>query len=223
MSTPACLHQAFVDLAPDTQGIRPAVALRALPAFIITTETSLKTPTLISALALALAGASAHAAVLPLQHATITATYNGSADGMLGLDHEFATEPGSNISKLDPTDVGVEFFTSDFLFGIDFAANGMLTVLANSALPAGATTMRFDFGNSLANPISAFTLVGASGASGAPGLSIVDAHTIALDLAGVEWAEYGSFTAQIGTDVALPEPAGIACARRSRKPRKQRG
>ncbi|MFL6675207.1 MAG: PEP-CTERM sorting domain-containing protein [Massilia sp.] len=182
-----------------------------------------------TAVALLLIGAAgAHATPLPLQGATITATYNGKADGMLGLDHWFAQEAGSNTSTLDPTGTGVEFLTSDYLFGIDFAASGALTVIANGAIPTGAYSMRFDFGSSLANPISAFTLAGASGATGAPGLSIVDAHTIALDLGAVGWAEFGSLTAQVDTSAPVPEPAsvaivlaglaGIGFARRSRNP-----
>jgi hypothetical protein len=174
----------------------------------------------------ALSAGAAHAAPLPLQSATITATYNGAADGMLGLDHLFAAEPGSNTSTLDPTGTGVEFFTSDFLFGIDFSASGALTVIANSAIPTGAYSMRFDFGSTLANPINAFTFSGGSGTSGLPGLSILDAHTIALDLGAVGWTEFGSVTAQIDTSSPLPEPAsaaivlaglaGIAFARRPR-------
>jgi hypothetical protein len=187
----------------------------------------MKTKKFMYTLALAFLGAgSAHATPLPLQNASITATYNGAASGMLGLDHQFADEPGSNTSTLDPTDTGVEFFTSDFLFGIDFAASGALTVIANGAFSPGAYSMRFDFGSSLANPINAFTLVGSSGASGVPGLSIIDGHTIALDLAAIDWSEFASLTAQIGT---VPEPAtpaivlagmaGLALARRTRKPR----
>jgi hypothetical protein len=66
----------------------------------------LNTQDLFKALALAavgtaLATGSAQATVLPLQGATITATYNGDAAGMLGLDHGFASEPGSNTSALD--------------------------------------------------------------------------------------------------------------------------
>ena len=176
-------------------------------------ETSLKTRHILQALALAAgaatARATAYAAPLPLQDAVITASYNGAADGMLGLDYGFAQEPGSNTSRLDPTETGVEFFTSDYLFGIDFSAAGALTVIANGANPPGAYSMRFDFGNTLPGAITAFSFVGANGASGVPGLSIVDAHTVALDLSGVSWEEFGSLTAQIGVG-EVPEPASMA-------------
>lgn len=158
----------------------------------------------------------AHAAPLLLQDAVITASYNGAPESMLGLDHLFAQEPGSNVTRLDPTDSGVEFLTADFLFGVDFSSSGALTIFANGAVAPGAYSMRFDFGNTLASPIGAFRLVGTDGALGAPGLSIVDAHTIALDLAGVEWSEFGSLTAQLEAlaeaPAEVPEPAGAALA-----------
>jgi hypothetical protein len=171
----------------------------------------LKTKHLLQALALvALGQGGVHAAPLMLQDASITATYNGAADGMLGLDHGFAAGPGANTSKLDPTDTGVEFFTSDFLFGIDFSTDGLLTVIANYAVAPGAYSMRFDLGGAL--PVTAFTLTGASGVTGIPGLSIIDSHTIALDLSGVDWSEFGSLSARLetGTAVAVPEPGAPA-------------
>ena len=171
----------------------------------------MKTKHLLQALALVALGQGAvHAAPLMLQDASITATYNGAADGMLGLDQGFAPGPGANTSKLDPTDTGVEFFTSDFLFGIDFSADGMLTVIANYAVAPGAYSMRFDLGNAL--PVTAFTLTGMGGVTGIPGLAIIDSHTIALDLSGVDWSEFGAFSARLetGTAVEVPEPGAPA-------------
>ena len=171
----------------------------------------MKTKHLLQALALVALGQGAvHAAPLMLQDASITATYNGAADGMLGLDQGFAAGPGANTSKLDPTDTGVEFFTSDFLFGIDFYADGMLTVIANYAVAPGAYSMRFDLGNAL--PVTAFTLTGMGGVTGMPGLSIIDSHTIALDLSGVDWSEFGALSARLetGTAAAVPEPGAPA-------------
>lgn len=171
----------------------------------------MKTKHLLQALALVALGQGAvHAAPLMLQDASITATYNGAADGMLGLDQGFAPGPGANTSKLDPTDTGVEFFTSDFLFGIDFSADGMLTVIANYAVAPGAYSMRFDLGNAL--PVTAFTLTGMGGVTGMPGLSIIDSHTIALDLSGVDWSEFGALSARLetGTAVEVPEPGAPA-------------
>ncbi|WP_156369455.1 hypothetical protein [Duganella sp. Leaf126] len=149
-------------------------------------------------------------ATAPLQHAVISATYNGDAAGMLALDHDFASGLGTNSTRLDPTSTGVEFLTADFLFGVDVSAAGALTVIANSAIPAGAYSMRFDFGASLGAPIASFTYVGADGASGVPVLSLVNDHTIALDLGALQWSEFGAFTAQVGTASPVPEPAGAA-------------
>ena len=185
----------------------------------------MNTKTIAGALALAALGAAAHAAPISLANASITASYNGDPAGMLGLDNGF--EPGSNTTGLDPEGTGVEFLTADFLFGIDFAANGELVVIANGAAPTGAYRMQFDFGNSLAAPIAAFTFLGGSGTTGTPTLSVIDSHTIALDLAGVQWSEFGTISAAIGSAAApVPEPstaalmvagvAGLAYARRRR-------
>lgn len=103
-------------------------------------------------------------------------------------------------------------------------------MFANAPVAPGAYAMRFDFGSSLAGPIGAFTYVGADGSRGVPGLAIVDAHTISLDLSNMAWSEFGSFTAQIGAAGEVPEPAsaalalagllGMAGAARSRKQRR---
>jgi hypothetical protein len=166
----------------------------------------------LAALAYTASAGAAHAAPLSLEDAVISASYQGAPAGMLGLDHLFAQEPGSNISRLDPFESGVEFLTSDYLFAIDFSKTGALTVFANSPVAPGAYAMRFDFGSSLTSPIGAFTFVGANGASGVPGLSIVDARTISLDLSNMAWSEFGSFTAQIDAAGEVPEPAGAALA-----------
>jgi hypothetical protein len=178
---------------------------------------------------LAAAAGAAHASPLSFEDAVIRASYQGAPAGMLGLDHQFADEPGSNVTRLDPLDSGVEFLTGDYLFGIDFSKTGALTVFANAPVTAGAYAMRFDFGSSLTSPIGAFTFVGANGASGVPGLAIVDAHTISLDLSKLEWSEFGSFTAQIGAAGEVPEPAsailalaGLAAMAGAARTRKQR-
>ena len=163
-----------------------------------------------------LAAGQAQAAPLSLDKAVITATYNGAADGMLGLDHGFQLEAGSNTTRLDPLDAGVEFITSDALFGFDFSSTGLLTIYSNSPAPGpvqGDYRMRFDFGGTLAAPIASFTLVDASAIGGMPALAVLDNHSIALDLGQLTWnGDFATFSAQIGSaDAAdVPEPASIA-------------
>lgn len=166
-------------------------------------------------LAAALTATQAGAAPISLQNSTITATYNGAASGMLGLDHGFADEAGSNITAIDPSDQpGVEFFTADALFGIDFTTTGQLTVYSNALITVpGAYRMVFDFGAGLAQRIGGFTLLDTSGVDNLPVLTVVDDHSIAIDLSQVSWnSEFGVFSAQIDAAAAVPEPDSIALA-----------
>jgi len=161
----------------------------------------------------ALAAGQAHAAPLSLDQAVITATYQGAPDGMLGLDHNFAPEAGSNVTGLDPLDSGVEFLSGDYLFGFDFSRTGLLTIYNN--MPASSDAdyrFRFDFGATLAASITSFTLVDGSMVEGVPGLSVLDGHSIGLDLSRLTWnGDFASITARIGTaDADVPEPAGAA-------------
>jgi hypothetical protein len=173
----------------------------------------MKTITLLETLVLAaLAAGPAHAAPISLEGASITATYNGSA-GVLGLDHDFAAEPGSNTTRLDPSDSGVEFMTGDYLFAFDFTKAGLLNIWINGTPAAnGDYSFSFDFGNTLAAPITSFTLIDGTAVDGMPGLSVVNGHNIGLDLSRLAWnGDYASISAQIGTsDTDLPEPASAA-------------
>jgi hypothetical protein len=162
-----------------------------------------------------------YAAPISLDEAIVTATYQGAAGGMLGLEHNFQSEPGSNTSGIYPPGSGVEFLSSDYLFGFDFSAEGQLTVYNNAPLPerqAGdpGYTFTFDFGSTLAAPITSFTLLDGSMVSGLPGLSVLDSHSIALDLSALTWnGDFASISAQVGTadgsaDGDVPEPASLA-------------
>jgi hypothetical protein len=178
--------------------------------------------------AAALAAPHAKATPVSLQGATITATFNGSASDVLGIDG-LMSGTNSNTTKLDAFG-GVEFLTADFLFGFDFSENGALTVMTNGyAVPSGAYKAVFDFGSTLPLPITSFTLTGTDSIGGTPTLSVIDSHSIGVDFSGVAWnSEFASFTAQLDSTppAAVPEPgsialvlagmAGFAATRRSR-------
>ena len=151
---------------------------------------------------------------LPLHNAIISASYKGQASAMLGVEHQFADEPGSNISRIDPFGIAEpEFISADYQFIVDFADNGLLTVYSNGAINPGAYSMRFDFGASLGLALSAFTLIDTSAIGGLPLLTLIDGHTIALDLSAVQWpGDFVSFSAQLDAlaPAAVPEPASVA-------------
>jgi hypothetical protein len=159
----------------------------------------------------ALAAGQAQAAPLALDQASITATYQGGGS-VLGLDHDFQPVAGSNTTRLDPSDSGVEFITGDALFAFDFSKDGLLTIY-NNDMPAGDGDYRFTFDfSALAAPIASFTLVDAAMVDGLPGLTVLDGHSIAIDLSRLAWnGYYASLTARIAAedaDAAVPEPAG---------------
>jgi hypothetical protein len=177
----------------------------------------MKTKTILETLVLAaaLTATQAGAAPISLQGGTVTATYNGSAEGVLGLDHLFQAEPGSNTSSIDPNGYGeLEFLTADTFFGIDFSPSGMLTFYLNAeSVEAGDYRLVFDFGASLAQGIGSFTLLDTSGIGSLPTLSVLSDHRIAIDLSSVTWNDaYGMFSAQLGTAAAVPEPGSIGLA-----------
>ncbi|WP_332852060.1 VPLPA-CTERM sorting domain-containing protein [Duganella sp. S19_KUP01_CR8] len=161
-----------------------------------------------TAVCISLAG-SAQAASDPLHNAVISASYNGDAAGMLGLDHGFNAEAGSNVSALDPNNPGAEFLSADYLLAFDFAPNGHLTILNNGAIGAGSYNATFDFGATLAAPIAGFSIVDSGVTSGTPVLTIVNSHTIAIDLSAVNWnGDFNALeTAIVLQAMPVPEPA----------------
>lgn len=166
-------------------------------------------------LAASLTATQAGAAPISLQGSTITGTYNGAAEGMLGLDQLFEAKPGSNTTAIDPTDQGgVEFLSADYLFGFDFSTSGQLTVMLNAstALPGDYRAV-FDFGAALGQRIGGVTLLDTSAIGSLPAFSVVNEHTIAIDLSSVTWnSEFGFFSAQIDAAAAVPEPGSIGLA-----------
>jgi hypothetical protein len=162
--------------------------------------------------AAALAAPTAKATPIPLTDATISATYNGSAGGMLGIDG-LMSGTNSNSTRLDAFG-GVEFLSSDSLFGFDFSDTGALTVMANGyAVPSATYRAIFDFGNTLPLAITGFSLTGSDSIAGVPTLSVLDSHRISIDFSNVTWnADFASFTAQLDSapPAAVPEPGSIA-------------
>lgn len=176
-------------------------------------KTSLYAAGVVAAL---LAQASAQAAA-PLQDALISATYNGAADAMLGLDSLYAQEAGSNVTRIDALDnpVNPEFLSGDYLFAVDISTAGVITIFNNYAIPAGAYGMTFDFGGSLGKTITSFSLLDGGMVSGTPGLTVLNGHAVGIDLGGVVWSSaadggvnYVSFSGQLGfaAPPAVPEP-----------------
>lgn len=154
----------------------------------------------------------AHAAPVSLDNASITATYQGSGDNILG----FYGHPGdpANVSGIDGTDQ-VEFMTLDGLFGFDFSATGLVSIYANMQPDPGTDyTFTFDFGNTLSAPITGFSLDGHGVVDQLPGLTIGgDQHSFALDLGKLTWDDpnYTPVTAQLTSAPAnVPEPASLA-------------
>ncbi len=183
-----------------------------------------------SAACIVLAGGGAQAATDPLHNAVISASYNGDAAGMLGLDHGFNAEPGSNVSGLDLNNPGAEFLSADYLLAFDFAPNGHLTILNNGAIGPGNYSASFDFGATLAAPIAGFSIVDSGATSGTPVLTIINSHTIAIDLSAVSWnGDFNALeTAIVLQAMPVPEPAatwmllaglaGLGALTRRRKP-----
>lgn len=168
-------------------------------------------------LAAALTATQAGAAPISLQGSTITGTYNGAANGLLGLDHGFAAEPGSNTTAVDPAGYpDLEFLTADYLFGIDFSTTGQFTVYSNDSITNPANyRLVFDFGAGFAQKIGGFTVLDTSGVASLPALSVLNDHTIAIDLSSVSWnSEFGAFSVQIdaAAAAAVPEPGSAALA-----------
>lgn len=162
-------------------------------------------------LAAALTAAQAGAAPISFEGSTITGSYQGATAGMLGLEHWYQDEPGSNTTAFAAADI--EFMSGDANFAFDFGGNGQLTVWRNQPVAVSGTYRAvFDFGTSLAGRIGGFTLLDTSAIGVLPVLSILDEHSFALDLSGVSWNDgdgFPTFTLRVDAAAAVPEPGGI--------------
>ena len=165
--------------------------------------------TLAVAAAAWLAAISAQAANSLPAGTVITAQVSGASTTLLGLDHGFADEAGSNTTMLAAADL--EFLTGDAAVGIDFFSDGRVQVWNNTGLAslAGSYSFTFSFAG-LSQPLASFTTLDMSGVTGGGvNLQLVDPHTISLTLDNLNFtSEFGSFTTQLNVS-AVPEPASL--------------
>ncbi|KQV48797.1 hypothetical protein ASC95_23190 [Pelomonas sp. Root1217] len=140
----------------------------------------------------------------------ITAQVSGASTTLLGLDHGFADEPGSNTTALAAADL--EFLTGDAAVGIDFFSDGHVQVWNNTGATGltGSYSFIFSFAG-LSQPLTGFAPLDMTGvAGGTVSLQLVDEHTVSLTLNNVSFtSEFGSFTTQIAVS-AVPEPGSLA-------------
>jgi hypothetical protein len=170
----------------------------------------MKTSKTLAVIAAACLNASAWAANSLPAGTLITGQVSGASQALLGLDHLFAEEPGSNTTALAAADL--EFLTADALVAIDFFADGRVQVWNNAGTTglAGSYSFTFSFAG-LSQPITGFAPLDLTGVNGGTvGLQLMDSHTVALTLNNVSFtSEFGSFTTQIAVS-AVPEPASLA-------------
>ncbi len=166
--------------------------------------------TLAVAAAAWLAATSAHAALTLPAGTLVTGQVSGASSTLLGLDHGFADEAGSNVTAVAAADL--EFLTGDAAVGIDFFEDGRIQVWNNSGSAglAGSYTLTFSFAG-LGLPITGFTALDMSEVlGGSISLQLLDAHTVGLTLNQVGFdSQFGSFTTQLAAR-ALPEPGSLA-------------
>ncbi len=171
--------------------------------------TPLKTLAVLAAACLG--SAAAQAAPVPVG-TVITGQVGGASSALLGLDHGYADEAGSNVTALSDGFGDLEFLTADYAVGIDFTSSGLLQVWNNSGVAAlpGTYALTFSFAG-LSQPLSGFVGLDLSGiSSGAVSLARLDDHRIALTLNDLTFnGSFGSFTAQLNV-AAVPEPASGA-------------
>lgn len=139
----------------------------------------------------------------------ITGQVSGAASALLGLDHLFADEPGTNTTALAAADL--EFITADAAVALDFFSDGRLQVWNNTgnAALAGSYTFTFSFAG-LSQPLTAFAPLDVAQLSGGSlSVQLVGPSTVSLTLNNLSFTgEFGSFTTQLTS--AVPEPTSLA-------------
>lgn len=158
----------------------------------------------ITLLAAALLSSGAASAALLTTGQPVTAMLNGSADGLLGLDHGYQNEPGSNITAL--TDDDIEFIAADFSFMLDLGSDGRLRVYDNTGtgLLDGLRIVELSFADAGLN-LGGASLLG-SLPGGQVGFERLGPQSLRVSLQDVQFGSaFGSVDAQIAN--AVPEPS----------------
>jgi hypothetical protein len=154
-----------------------------------------------------LSSGAASAAALLTTGLPVTATLDGSAAGLLGLDHGYQPEPGSNTTAL--TDADVEFIAADYSFMLDLGSDGLLRFYDNSGTGqlAGQHVVQLDFADLGLNLGGASVVAGLVG--GQVDFERLGPQSLRIHLQDVQFdAAFGSFDAQLAN--ALPEPSTTA-------------
>lgn len=169
----------------------------------------MKTCKTLAVLAAACLAASVHAAPSPLAGTVITGLISGPSSQLLGLDHNFADEPGTNTTALSALEL--EFISANGALGVDFFADGRVQVYNNTgeALLAGSYTLTFSLAG-LSQPLTALVLADDRELTGGSySLQLLGPDSFSLRLDNLSFSgEFGSFTAQVASTV--PEPASLA-------------
>ena len=136
----------------------------------------------------------------------ITGTLSGASTSLLGLDHEFAAEPGSNVTGLSATEL--EYISADFALAIDLMSDGGLLIYGNTdngALPCNYV-LSFSFA-ALPAPLSSFAMVDTSHVlSGSVSAQLLSGNSIQITLNNVVLdSPFSTISAQAVSTV--PEPA----------------
>lgn len=155
-----------------------------------------------------LAMASTHADTLPAG-ILITGSVNGGvATRLLGLDHSFADEIGSNITALAPTDL--EFMTDEYSVAVDLFTDGTLQFWNNSGAASLPGSYTFTFSFAGAAPLTGITLSDTTSITGGTiAATLVNASTVAVTFSNLTFSsEFTTFSATAVS--AVPEPASYA-------------
>ena len=155
----------------------------------------------------ALIAGSAHAADTLPAGTLITGSLSGASSTLLGLDHGYAAEPGSNVTALAASDI--EYLSGDFALAFDFFTDGTLQVWNNSDSRSLANySVSFSFAGASLGGITLGDISGLNG--GTVSVQLLDAHTVSLTFGNLSFADdFGSFTTQISAAV-VPEPTSYA-------------